>query len=342
MPSKQMARPPKSTEAGYVACPVDDLFESLCAVHEILEDLGVEYVVSGGTLLGAVRQRDLLENDTDWDIEIIDTGVEAVLGARDAFASRGLVLEFPVTREVTSFRDGSPSPGEVERRIIKVRDDRGRFHGDLFIQTLFSDGILRRFNVEAGAYFNAKMTFPYWFVENRCKVSIRDREFHAPMAPELMLERIYGPRWRIPYKRHGPRIKGYNFAGAYKDAPIVPGLRLALSQGWVPRYPGRPHWPREIHWIDNHTTSDWIKRHEHVAGLPAVALEQGTDIDAANARLIACYRILLDELQQDKERLSEYESRTPVRLLNALIGAIRESLFDAWIALQNLRAMLRR
>lgn len=341
MPNKHMASSPRSTEAGYVPCSVDDLFQSLCSVHEILESLGVEYVISGGTLLGAVRQHDLLDNDTDWDVEIIDTDVALVLGARDVFAGKGLVLEFPVTRAATSFRDGTPSPEEIERRIIKVWDNRGRFHGDLFIQTLFSDGILRRFNLESGAYFNAKMTFPYWFVENRRKVAIRDRQFFAPNSPELMLERIYGPRWRIPYKRHGPRIKGYNFAGAYKDAPIEPGLQLALSQGWVPRYPGRPHWPREIKWIDNHTTSDWIRRHEHVRGLSVEAFEDEHDIDAFNARLVAHYRILLGELQHDKERLSEYESRPPVRLLNTLIGVIRESMYDAWIALQNLRARFR-
>ncbi len=342
MPHMRSAGTTESTQPGYVPCPSDDLFASLCAVHDILEALDVEYVLSGGTLLGAVRQRDLLANDTDWDIEIVDTGVSLVLGAREAFAERGLVLEYPATRTVTSFRDGTPSPGEVERCIIKVWDVRGRFHGDLFVQTLFSDGILRRFNVEAGAYFNAKMSFPYWFVENRCRLLIRDREFHAPACPELMLERIYGPRWRIPYQRHGPRIKGYNFAGAYKDAPIEPGLQHALSQGWVPRYPGRPHWPREIKWIDNHTTSDWIRRHEHVSGLSVDAFEDEHGVDAFNARLLARYRILLGELEQDKERLLEYESRTSVRLLNALIGAIRESMYDAWIALQNLRARFRR
>ncbi|MFT3806901.1 LicD family protein [Arenimonas sp.] len=326
----------KSTFADYVPCPTDDLFASLCAVHEILESLGIEYVLSGGTLLGAVRHGDLLANDTDWDIEIIDSDVEKILAARDLFARRALVLEYPVARPMTSFRDGTPSPHEIERRIIKVADEQQRFHGDFFIQTLFSDGILRRFNVEEGAYFNAKMSFPYWFVENRCKVRIRDREFFAPAEPAMMLERIYGPLWRTPYRRHGPRIKGYNFAGAYLDAPLEPGMRHALERGWIPRYPGRPRWPREIRFIDTHTTARWIARHEHLEDLPDEAPD-AHDIDAANARLVACHRLALNRLKYRDEELREYESRLPVRWLNALISGARDALARVWRGLVNLR-----
>lgn len=324
-----------STEAGYIPCPSDDLFATLCVAHDTLDELGIKFVLGGGTLLGAVRQGDLIAGDSDWDIEIIDSDVKTILDARELFAARGLILQYPVTRPMTSFKDGTPSPHEIERRIIKVWDDQQRFHGDFFVQTLFSDGMLRRFNPEEGAYFNAKMTFPYWFVENRGKVRIRGREFHAPAEPVMMLERIYGPLWKTPYRRHGPAIKGYNFAGAYLDAPIEPGLRHALEQGWVPRYPDRPRWPREIRYIDTHTTARWIARHEHMEELPEVLPEAG-DLDEANARLAVYYRLGLNRLKRREETLAEYESRPPVRLLNAFLGGMREMLARTWRAFRNI------
>jgi hypothetical protein len=326
---------PASTERGYVPCPPDDLFASLSAVDDLLRELKVEYVLGGGTLLGAVRGGNLLPGDSDWDIEIVDHDVPKILGARDRFAARGLVLEYPVLRGVVSFLDGSPSPYEVERRIIKVHDDRGRFHGDLFIQTLFSDGMLRRFNLEEGAYFNAKMTFPYWFVANRGKVRLRDREFFAPAEPGMMLARIYGPRWQVPYKRHGKRIKGYNFAGAFLDAPVEPGLVHALARGWVPRYPDCPRWPREIRWIDTKTTARWIARHEHISELGAEDSDH-VSLDDANARLLARYRIAMNRLKDVEEALAEYEGRPPVRWLNAALGGLRGIAAGAWRFAGNL------
>ena len=53
---------------------VDALYEILAAVITALEKLEVRYIVTGGSLLGAVRQHSILFCDDDIDIAIIEDG----------------------------------------------------------------------------------------------------------------------------------------------------------------------------------------------------------------------------------------------------------------------------
>jgi hypothetical protein len=53
---------------------VDALYDVMEAVTRALGELGVEYVVTGGTLLGAVRQHSILFCDDDLDIAVIERG----------------------------------------------------------------------------------------------------------------------------------------------------------------------------------------------------------------------------------------------------------------------------
>ena len=62
---------------------VDILYEILQAVMTALETLGVDYIVTGGSLLGAVRQHSILFCDDDIDIAIIDKEHESGTGAYD-------------------------------------------------------------------------------------------------------------------------------------------------------------------------------------------------------------------------------------------------------------------
>lgn len=51
---------------------VDALYETLAAVIRCLDELKVDYIVTGGSLLGAIRQHSILFCDDDVDIAIID------------------------------------------------------------------------------------------------------------------------------------------------------------------------------------------------------------------------------------------------------------------------------
>ena len=48
------------------------LYDTLAAIASALTSLGVDYIVTGGSLLGAIRQRSILFCDDDIDIAILD------------------------------------------------------------------------------------------------------------------------------------------------------------------------------------------------------------------------------------------------------------------------------
>jgi hypothetical protein len=67
---------------------VDALYEILAAVSTALTSIGVDYIVTGGSLLGAIRQHSVLFCDDDIDIAVIDRdGSGAYEAAREAFSS---------------------------------------------------------------------------------------------------------------------------------------------------------------------------------------------------------------------------------------------------------------
>ena len=286
----------QSIQQGYVPADTQKMFESLIGVTDILDQLSVPYILTGGTLLGAVREGRMLTGDTDWDLEILNTSVDTILNNAERFTPLGLHLTYPHTQTTMALGDEIQPLAECERRIIKFLDHDGKLHGDLFIQTLFSDGILRRVNLNNNAYFNAKMSFPYWFFENRKRINLGGHAFYAPAEPEMMVKRIYGPRWQTPMDRHHtPR--GYNFAGAHSNANMETGVRFALSKGWIPRYPDAPKWPRAISHTSTPTSKRWISRHEHLS--KKIGMETHFNIDEQNARLILHYRAQITSLKKE-------------------------------------------
>ncbi len=65
---------------------VDALYETLQAVTNALKSLRVEYIVTGGSLLGAIRQHSILFCDDDIDIAIIETDSEGGTSTYDHVA----------------------------------------------------------------------------------------------------------------------------------------------------------------------------------------------------------------------------------------------------------------
>ncbi len=306
----------------YAPVPVERLFSSLCAVKDIFEAIKVPYVLSGGTLLGAVREGDLIAGDTDWDIEILETHAGIILENAAMFEARGMRLEFPTTLELVSLSDGRTPVRVTGCEIIKVHDPALGFLGDLFVQTLFSDGILRRINRAAGAYFNPKMAFAYWFFENATTCRIRGQAFRCPAEPELMLERIYGPNWRIPLSRH-TSVTGLNHAGAVVNARVEAYSRHAMMQGWVPRYADAPAWPHPVSCTYAGSSAWWIAAHEHPEIDPElVAKVSGLPLDQRNAAMVLILRAEITRLKA-RVRGSQRKRKALKRRLTAKRNALK-------------------
>ena len=282
--------PLRSIDEGYIPVDTDVLFNSLVNITNLFNELGIAYVLTGGTLLGAVREGDLINGDTDWDLEIIDDDLDVLFAAQDRLLEIGLKLTFPHLQDVFALSEPKDIKKDCERRIVKVYDIDDNFHGDLFVHTLFTDGLLRRVNLDKGAYINAKMTYPVWFFENRELLEVRGHKFYAPAEPEMMVERIYGPNWRTPLARHQGK-PGFNFAGAIANANVEKGIKHALSRGWIPFYPDAKPWPMDITHTNSEVSEKWIKRHEHLdISKFIVELDCFKTTEEVNSSLVLAYR----------------------------------------------------
>jgi len=311
-----------STKLGYVPPGNDRLFATLCMVKDIFDSLGVPYIITGGTLLGAVREQNLLSHDTDWDLEILGDHLEVILKNADVFYAQGLRVQYPVYQAVEALERGKPGLPVCERRIAKVFDLDDVFQGDLFIQTLFTDGMLRRINIENAAYFNAKMTFPFWFFEHRTKLAIRSQLFSAPAEPRLMLERIYGPEWQVPFRRHETKKPGYNFAGARADADVETAILFALGNGWVPHYKNAKIWPRKVKYTNNSSSRRWIAKHEHLAEL--YDFDSGLSVGDVNARVMLQQRCIITNFKKQLKK----EKRRRSHSFGAKLRAVFQKLYS--------------
>jgi hypothetical protein len=139
--------------------------------------------------------------------------------------------------------------------------------GDIYVFTIFNDGIARRFDLNTGVYANCKMSIPAWYYSGDEYLSIRGRQFRSVRAPELVLEKVYGENWRTPLKP-GEFQDGRNkTSGAVVDADIEKLILYAVANGWDASDIDGPAWPQPIHWIgwvggSVRFWKEWILRHE--------------------------------------------------------------------------------
>jgi hypothetical protein len=288
----------------------DHLFATLCALTEILDRIGARYWLAGGSLLGGVREKDLIKHDTDWDIDCLSDDQDRILAARDQFEAAGLFLTFPYLKRAISVTSNVRTP--QDSRLIKVRDAAGRALGDIYLFTLFADGMIRRFDLDNFVYYNPKMSLPMWFYEEASEIRIRDRVFRGPRFPEAVLAKIYGPLWKVPLTRHNTP-KGYNFAGAILDADVENLISFAYERGWNSDYSDRPAWPQPVHFVNSKAARGWIKRHEHlelISPAPGVFPREMRLPAEPSLAALHRYRLLVKRLKAETVEAQAAEAKT--------------------------------
>jgi len=241
----------------------DLLFEALCKTCDVLETLGCEYFLAGGTLLGACRSGDVIPHDIDFDLDCLSESEAQILGAAELFAEKGLQIEVKMSMVPKRMDTLEQTNRPLDTRCIVVWY-RGQHVGDICLYTLFSDGIARRFDPRDRLYSNPKMAIPDWYYSGEEYLSIRGRKFRSVREPELVLEKIYGSDWRIPM-RPGQFADGRtSVSGSIPDADIEQLMLHALDRGWMASRHGAPQWQGEIDWIGWPPVDgrEWILNHE--------------------------------------------------------------------------------
>lgn len=153
--------------------------ELLFEMKERLDELGIVFWLAWGTLLGAVRDGDVIPWDRDIDLLI------KASDWRSDFCEH--------------FKDFSRC-GMVNYALGRVTNVV------LFKDSVRVDIILQFYNSEYDAYITLGPPCAEWMggvmpankLDELTYVSIFGTRFRVPKDPEEVLESIYGPDWRIP------------------------------------------------------------------------------------------------------------------------------------------------
>jgi hypothetical protein len=217
-------------------------------VHRLLERNEIWHCLAYGTLLGAIRDNDILEWDYDFDIFIRSEDLFRVLAFNHEVRKDG--FSFSMKRySGKSLAINGNGIGSFWNCSLDVVW-KGKKIGDIYVFFTFNDGVLRRFDLDKDVYWCPHSSFPAYFTEKTDTVMLSGTPYPGLRTPEKWLEGVYGPDWETPYRapmqggkpRENVTIHGDRFLPKLKEE-----MDWCRDQGWSPaKYAGCPEWPRYI------------------------------------------------------------------------------------------------
>jgi hypothetical protein len=226
----------------------DLLVAALGRVHDLLDRHGIWHCLAYGTLLGAVRDGDLIEWDHDIDLLVRPADQTTLLRLHEleprarvrfsAVCSAGWRLALNPAR-VPWF-----SPGYLFIYVDEV------LVGEAYAPVLFDDGVLRLYDLATEVIFWPQTSFPHHLVEELAQAPVRDHQYPVPARAAQLLEFTYGPGWRTPRRSAFDGGDPDDRFGTSGDL-LVPNLAEQVcwceATGWDrTRYAGQPRWPRRL------------------------------------------------------------------------------------------------
>ena len=198
----------------------DELYRHLKFVSEWLTRNKIKHWLIYGTLLGAVRNNDIIPYDYDFDFgaRLIDT--DRILEQNEHIKKHGYVF---VRASSYGWDYTNPKKRRPIWRVSFKIVYKGKEVGDIYLYQRFSDGYMRRFDPVSGVYFWPTSTFPAWFTDELIQVRVRDSYFPAPRHPQVLLRHWYGTTWKTPIKakaQGGNSRDEYDYYGGDKDIKL--------------------------------------------------------------------------------------------------------------------------
>lgn len=196
----------------------EEIFTHLSFISDLLTENQIKHWISYGTLLGCIRDKNIIPYDYDFDLGVIYQDVEKILNLNHTtkikeskyFLEKGFGVVYNTSNTKMS---------EYKWRVsIKVKYNDLPV-GDLYVYLECEDGFMRRYDPKEGIYYWPNSTFPKFFIENLTYNIIRDRLFPCPVCPEVLVEHLYGPLWTIPIRamsQNGSNHSDYDYYGNYK------------------------------------------------------------------------------------------------------------------------------
>lgn len=199
----------------------DEIYTHIKVIHDLLERHQIKHWLIYGTLLGSVRQQDIIPYDYDFDFGILYEDRDKIVSIAEKELDSKYKVEF--TTGTLYSKASRFKKAETKWRVsLKVKYNDTPI-GDLYIYYKCNDGFMRRYDPMDKILFWPNSTFPSILVDNLDIGTIRDLKLPIPNNPILLLEHYYGPMWVTPIQassQDGKNHPNYDYYGGYKKASL--------------------------------------------------------------------------------------------------------------------------
>jgi len=238
----------------------EEIFEHLTFTSKILTENNIKHWILYGTLLGAIREKDIISYDYDFDLGVYFEDTEKILTLNNSITNKKYKFEkgFGTLYSLKNKKDRE----YLWRVSIKVMYNDNPV-GDIYIYKKCDDGFLRRYDPINKIYFWPNSTFPHFFVEELENLYINNSVFPAPRFGKTLIEYYYGPLWTTPIRsasQNGENHPDYDFYGNYKYSKLEHFVKYLRENHGVDSKPnfGFEH----IKYVFPMEQIDWIKENE--------------------------------------------------------------------------------
>ena len=199
---------------------VEEIYSHIKYIHHELTKYNIKHWLMYGTLLGCVRNQDIIPYDYDFDFGILYSDINKILS---------------INLEDKNYKIVKTKGGTIYSKKSEFKDVEGIWRvslkvihkevavGDLYIYTRFDDGFMQRYDPEYKILFWPMSVYPAILTDELEFGKIRDLIMPIPKYPECLLEYFYGPMWTIPIKANsqgGTGHEDYDYYASYKYSSL--------------------------------------------------------------------------------------------------------------------------
>ena len=184
-------------------------------IHNLLEKNSIKHWLMYGTLLGCIRDKDVIPYDYDFDFGIMIDDYEKILSLPQEDSN------YKIEKTTGTYYSKSTKfkVPETKWRISLAVLYKENTVADLYIYYNCSDGYTRRYDPKEKLLFWPKSVFPTVLINELEYGYIRDVKLPIPNHPVLLIEYFYGPMWVTPIRALSQNGKNnhpdYDYYGGY-------------------------------------------------------------------------------------------------------------------------------
>jgi hypothetical protein len=186
----------------------EDIYHHIKYVHTLLSKHNIKHFLLYGTLLGCIRNKDIIPYDYDFDFGIIHEDYNTIL----SLPHDDPHYKFEPTTGTLYSKASSFKTPETKFRVSLAVVHNDMKVGDLYIYTNCKDGFTRRYDPNEKILFWPRSVFPTCLIDTLDEGCIRDLKLPIPKYGVVLLEYFYGPMWQTP-------IKAMSQGGSNDDIP---------------------------------------------------------------------------------------------------------------------------